>query len=71
MTEIKSRVLMSVADMQRQTGWGRSRIYEYAARAADPLPLRYVDGMERGGVVVVDELLAWLDRNSVAYNERM
>ena len=70
MGEAKTPVLMSVNDVQRQTGWSKPRIYDFAARADDPLPLRYVDGTERGGVVVVAELMAWLDRNSSMYAER-
>lgn len=70
MTEAKNPVLMSINDVQRQTGWSKPRIYDFAARASDPLPLRYVDGTERGGVVVVAELIAWLDRNSSMYAER-
>lgn len=70
MTEQKTPVLMSVNDVQRQTGWSKPRIYDFAARHDDPLPLRYVDGTERGGVVVVAELMAWLDRNSSMYAER-
>lgn len=70
MTETKNPVLMSVADIQKQTGWSRTRIYEFAARALDPLPLKFVNGTNRGGVVVVAELLAWLDRNGCSYMER-
>lgn len=70
MTEAKNPVLMSINDVQRQTGWSKPRIYDFAARTSDPLPLRYVDGTERGGVVVVAELIAWLDRNSIMYAER-
>lgn len=70
MAEQKTPVLMSVNDVQRQTGWSKLRIFDFAARASDPLPLRYVDGTERGGVVVVAELVAWLDRNSILYAER-
>lgn len=52
--------------------WGTnlSTIHEYSRRAADPLPVRYIDGKKRGGIVIVDEASDWLRRNSTSYQER-
>lgn len=62
--------LMNVTEISRQTGWSRPRIYDFAARPDDPLPLRKVNGTERGFVVVVSDFLAWLDRNTTMYAEK-
>lgn len=70
MADTKTPVLMSVNDVQRQTGWSKPRIYDFAARPDDPLPLRKVNGTERGFVVVVNDFLAWLDRNTTMYAEK-
>lgn len=70
MEKTAQAVFMNLNEIKRQTGWGASRIYEFASRAVDPLPLRYVDGTKNGGVALVDELEEWFKRNSVSFTER-
>lgn len=71
MTDTKeSPLLVSLPEIERQTGWSRKRIYEYAALPNDPLPLRYVIGTQRGGVAIAQEFTEWLKRNTTTYSER-
>ena len=63
-------VFTTVDEIKQQTGWGSNRVYEYAARAVDPLPLRYVNGSTRSGVVLTADLVEWFKRNSVPYSEK-
>ena len=46
-----------------------AKLYEWAAREVDPMPVRYVDG-ERYGSVLVSEFEAWFKRNTGLYSER-
>lgn len=62
-------VCLSVSELSSQTGWSKPRIYEYAGRHEDPLPLRFVCGSRRGSVVLADEFNSWLQRNSTLYSE--
>lgn len=62
-------VVLTVRSIREQTGWGADRIYEFASRAKDPLPLRQVDGTERGSVVLASEFEDWLVRNSELFGE--
>lgn len=45
-------------------------IYRLASRADDPLPLRYLPGQQRSGVVLEREMDEWFERNSVHYQDR-
>lgn len=63
----KTPLLISLQEIERQTGWSRRRIKEYAAREFDPLPLLYMQGTNRGGIAITSELTAWLKRNAEAY----
>lgn len=44
---------------------GKNRVYEYARRKDDPLPLRCFPGAKRGGFVFRDEFEGWVKRNSI------
>ena len=61
---------MSVRQLADETGWDVKQIYAYASDRSDPLPIRYVRGRCRGGVVIVDEVKEWISRNSRLYSER-
>ena len=49
--------------------WGTnlSTVLGYSKRADDPLPVRYIGEKKRGGIVIVAEANAWLERNSHIY----
>ena len=36
----------------------------------DPFPIRYIGGKTRDGIVLHDELVAWVERNSVVGSPR-
>ncbi len=63
-------VLLSKREVAEQLGTNQSIVGEYARRADDPLPLRYIKGKRNGGFVIVSEFVEWLRRNSCACNER-
>ena len=38
--------------------------------AKDPFPIRYIGGKTRDGIVLHDELVAWVERNSIVGSPR-
>ncbi|NLD87300.1 MAG: helix-turn-helix domain-containing protein [Clostridiales bacterium] len=44
---------------------GVNRVYEYAKRKDDPLPLRCFPGTKRGAFVFRNEFEEWVKRNSI------
>ncbi len=63
-------MLIRASRLAEEAGWSPDTVYELAAREDDPLPVRYLPGRTRGGVVVESEFLEWMERNSVMYSER-
>ena len=61
---------MSVKRFADECGWDVKLVYEYARDGSDPLPIHYVKGRHRGGVVIVQEVSEWIRRNSRLYSER-
>ena len=45
------------------------KLYEWAKREEDPLPVRYIEG-ERYGTVLVSEFEDWMKRNGRLFNEK-
>lgn len=62
-------VMTTVPDLAKQMHKDTARLYEYARRPKDPLPVRYLDG-ERYGSVSVMEWDEWFRRNGALFNER-
>ena len=48
----------------------RDAMYRLAKDPDDPFPIRYIDGKTRDGIVLHDELVAWVERNSVVGSPR-
>lgn len=61
---------MTVPRLAAQTGTKVEKLYEYATRKDDPLPIRYYKGKERSGFVIVPELYDWMSRNTCLFTER-
>lgn len=65
-------IFITASEIRDQMHVGKERVYEWASREDDPLPLRYAaDGPSKSGVAVVSELVEWWHRNSVPYSERV
>ena len=62
-------VMVTIADLAAQMHMKRERLYEYAKRDDDPLPLRTLDGMQRTSAVLVSEWSEWFSRNSRLFKE--
>lgn len=62
-------VMITVPELAKQMHKDTVRLYEWAKRSTDPLPVRYVDG-ERYGAVSVIEFDEWWRRNGLLFNER-
>lgn len=60
----------TIPKLAEEAGKDSCRLYALARRKADPLPLRYLPGDERGGVVLESELAEWVQRNCELYAER-
>lgn len=60
---------MTIKELAESLGTNADKIREYARRVNDPLPVRYLAGKTRYGIVVVEEVTAWIDRNTVLYSE--
>lgn len=54
---------MTVKELSKQSGLDPDTIRCYARRDKDPLPVRYMPGMRRGGFISVNEMDSWLERN--------
>lgn len=61
---------MTVSELAESWGTYPDQLYGYARRQSDPLPIRYIKGKTRYGIVVVEEAHEWLLRNTVLYGER-
>lgn len=61
---------MTAGELADSWGVAPEKLYEYARRESDPLPIRYVRGKTRYGIVMVEEVSEWLLRNSVLFNDR-
>lgn len=48
----------------------RDAMYRLAKDPDDPFPIRYIAGKTRDGIVLHDELVAWVERNSVVGSPR-
>ena len=48
----------------------RDAMYRLAKDPDDPFPIRYIGGKTRDGIVLHDELVAWVERNSVVSSPR-
>lgn len=62
-------IVTTVPELAAQMHKDASKLYEWAKRPKDPLPLRYVDG-ERYGAVLVTEFEQWFRRNGLLFNEK-
>lgn len=63
-------MLITVKTLAEEAGWAVETVYEFAARKSDPLPVRYLPGRKRRGVVIEGEFREWMERNSTLYSER-
>lgn len=61
---------MTVTELADSWGTNPDKLHEYARRESDPLPIRYIKGKTRYGIVMVEEVNEWLLRNTVLANER-
>lgn len=48
----------------------RDSMYRLAKDPDDPFPIRRIGGKTRDGIVLHDELVAWVERNSVIGSPR-
>lgn len=48
----------------------RDAMYRLAKDPDDPFPIRYIGGKTRDGIVLHDELVAWVERNSIVGSPR-
>ncbi len=62
-------VVITVPELAKEMHKDAAKLYEWAARKVDPMPVRYVDG-ERYGSVLVSEFESWFKRNTALYSER-
>ena len=62
-------VMTTVSKLAEEMHKDSAKLYEYARRSKDPLPVRYLDG-ERYGSVSVIEWDEWFRRNAKLFNER-
>lgn len=60
----------SSEEVMRMLRISKQRLYAYAAREVDPLPLRTFPGVKRGAIADRDELREWVMRNTVLVRER-
>lgn len=67
---METPLLMSCKQVAQQLGTNVSKVQEYARRAEDPLPLRYIKGKRNGGFVVAAEFVGWIERNTCPYTDR-
>lgn len=65
-----NHVLKTVKQICEESQWDPHTIMRYAARADDPLPLRYVGETKKYGRVVESEFEEWFLRNSTLYRDR-
>ena len=63
-------VFLTVKALAEQTGWDIKTIYAYAKDEYDPLPIRYVRGRFRYGILIASEAEEWVRRNSRLYSEK-
>lgn len=61
--------MTTVSKLAEEMHKDSAKLYEYARRSKDPLPVRYLDG-ERYGSVSVIEWDEWFRRNAHLFNER-
>lgn len=66
----RESVYLTVSELADQWRIDRNGIYGMASGTDDPLPIRYLGGRVRSGVIDVSELRAWVARNSKLYGER-
>jgi len=62
-------IVTTVPELAAEMHKDPSKLYEWAKRAKDPLPLRYIGG-ERYGSVLVSEFDEWFRRNGLLFNEK-
>ena len=67
--EIDMPVVITVPELAEQMHKSPDKLYEWAKRENDPLPVRYIGG-ERYGAILVSELAEWFIRNGQLANER-
>ena len=48
----------------------RDAMYRLVKDPHDPFPISYINGKKRDGIVLHDELVAWIERNSVVGSPR-
>lgn len=48
----------------------RDAMYRLVKDPDDPFPIRYIGGKTRDGIVLHDELVAWVERNSIVGSPR-
>ena len=48
----------------------RDAMYRLVRDPHDPFPISYINGKKRDGIVLHDELVAWVERNSVVGSPR-
>ena len=48
----------------------RDAMYRLAKDPDDPFPIRYIGGKTRDGIVLHDELVAWVERHSIVGSPR-
>lgn len=63
-------VYMPLSAVARQMGTRDDYLLPYIRRAEDPMPVRWLAGKSRYGFVIVEELNAWLERNTVGWAGR-
>ena len=63
-------VYMPLSAVARQMGTRDDYLLPYIRRAEDPMPVRWLAGKSRYGFVIVAELNAWLERNTVGWAGR-
>lgn len=62
-------VAITPTKLAKQLGKSVDKVYAWAKRENDPLPIRYVDG-ERYGSILVSEFESWFKRSGKLKGER-
>ncbi len=66
----RAPVYMPLSEVALQMGTRDDNLLPYIRRAEDPMPVRWLAGKSRYGFVIVAELNAWLERNTVGWAGR-
>ena len=61
--------MTTISRLAEEMEMSPNTLYALARRDDDPLPLRTLKGMKRSSALVVDDWLAWYERNTDLFKE--